>query len=122
MMLSADDYTAELAEQYGWINRALPGEQLEAFVQRLAHRIAAFPATGHTAIKQRVNDISLAPIGDFRIDSDQFGESARTPATQRLFAAALDAGFQRRDTELDLGHFLGELQQPEQITRRQDHD
>ena len=24
VMLSADDYDAELAERYGWINRALP--------------------------------------------------------------------------------------------------
>ncbi len=109
VMLSADDYSAELAERYGWINRALPGEQLGAFVQRLAQRIAAFPAAGHTAIKQRVNAISLAPTSDFRIDSDQFGESSRTPATQRLFAAALGAGFQRRDAELDLGDLLGEL-------------
>jgi hypothetical protein len=108
-MLGADDYTADLADLYGWINRALPGEELEAFVQRLAHRIAAFPAAGHTAIKQRVNAISLASAGDFRIDSDQFGESARTPEAQRLFAAALNAGFQRRDTELDLGHWLGGL-------------
>ncbi len=95
VMLSADDYSAELAERYGWINRALPGDQLEAFVQRLAQRIAAFPAAGHTAIKQRVNAISLAPVDDFRFDSDQFGESSRTAEAQRRFAAAREAGFQR---------------------------
>ncbi len=109
VMLSADDYSAELAERYGWINRAMPGDQLHAFVQRLAHRIAAFPAAGHTAIKQRVNAISLASVDDFRFDSDQFGESARTPEAQRLFAAALGAGFQQRDAELELGQLLGEL-------------
>ena len=41
VMLSADDYDAELAERYGWINRALPADELGDFVSSLAHRIAA---------------------------------------------------------------------------------
>src|SRR6186713_1083224 len=48
VMLSADDYDAELAERYGWINRALPATELPAFVRSLAHRIAGFPAAGRT--------------------------------------------------------------------------
>src|ERR1700694_4305859 len=32
VMLSAQDYNAELAERYGWVNRALPPHALEAFV------------------------------------------------------------------------------------------
>ena len=30
VMLSAQDYDAELAERYGWINRALPANALRA--------------------------------------------------------------------------------------------
>ena len=71
-MLSADDYDADLAERYGWINRALPADALDEFVRTLAHRIAAFPAAGHAAVKERVNAISLAPLEDFRRDSDLF--------------------------------------------------
>jgi enoyl-CoA hydratase/carnithine racemase len=55
VLLSANDYDAELAERYGWINRALPADALEVFVTRLARRIAAFPAAGHVAVKDRVN-------------------------------------------------------------------
>ena len=33
VMLSAEDYSADLAEQYGWINRALPAAELGDFVQ-----------------------------------------------------------------------------------------
>src|SRR5262247_2557429 len=44
VMLSAEDYDAELAERYGWINRALPADQIDDFVSSLAHRIAKFPA------------------------------------------------------------------------------
>ena len=43
VMLSAQDYDAGLAEQYGWINRALPADELGDFVRSLAHRIAGFP-------------------------------------------------------------------------------
>ena len=78
-MLSAEDYDAELAERYGWINRALPADELGEFVTPLAHRIAAFPATAHSAVKDRVNAIALAPSEDFRRDSDLFGEGVLGP-------------------------------------------
>ena len=73
VMLSAQDYDAELPERYSWINRALPAADLGAFVSALAHRIAAFPAAGAAAVKERVNAIALAPAYDFRRDSDLFG-------------------------------------------------
>jgi len=69
VMLSADDYDAELAERYGWINRAFPAEALNDFVRSLALRISAFPAAGRAVVKDRVNAISLAPAEDFRRDS-----------------------------------------------------
>jgi enoyl-CoA hydratase/carnithine racemase len=37
VVLSADDYDADLAERYGWINRALPAQELSDFVDALAH-------------------------------------------------------------------------------------
>ena len=36
--LSAQDYDAELAERYGWMNRALPAAALDDFVRSLASR------------------------------------------------------------------------------------
>src|SRR5258705_7121655 len=80
VMLSAQDYNAELAERYGWINRALPAAELTDFVKSLAYRIARFPAAGHVTVKDRVNAIGLAPVEDIRRDSHLFLE--RTPTNE----------------------------------------
>jgi enoyl-CoA hydratase/carnithine racemase len=42
IVTSADDYDADTAERYGWINRAVPDDQLDATVDALANRIAAW--------------------------------------------------------------------------------
>ena len=108
-MLSAEDYDAGLAERYGWINRALPADELTTFVSSIARRIAGFPATAHAVVKDRVNAIALAPVEDFRRDSDLFGEGVRDPLAQRRIAAALGHGLQTRDGEMTLGRELGDL-------------
>ena len=109
VMLSAQDYNADLAERYGWINRSLPAEELSGFVRALARRIAAFPAAGHAIVKERVNAVALAPLEDFRRDSDSFGESAREPEVQHRLQAAMKRGLQTREAELTLAKLLGDL-------------
>ena len=109
VMLSAEDFGAELAERYGWINRALPADVLGDFVRSLAHRIAKFPTAGHVVVKDRVNAIALAPVEDFRRDSDLFGEAVRTPEARGRLEAALKRGFQTRDAEMDLARMLSDL-------------
>jgi enoyl-CoA hydratase/carnithine racemase len=110
VMLSARDFDAELAERYGWINRALPADALGEFVRSLALRIARFPAGSLAAVKDRVNAIALAPVEDFRRDSDLFAEGARSPEGQSRLRAAFERGFQTRDAEMDLAGLLGDLE------------
>jgi enoyl-CoA hydratase/carnithine racemase len=109
VLLSAEDYDAELAERYGWINRALPASALSDFVRALAQRIARFPAAGQVAIKDRVNAITLAPADEFRRDSDLFGAGVRTAETQRLIQTAIRRGLQTREAEMELAGMLGDL-------------
>jgi enoyl-CoA hydratase/carnithine racemase len=109
VLLSADDYDADTAERYGWVNRALPAAELDGFVAALARRIAAFPAAGHVAVKERVNAIALAPAAEFRRDSDLFGAGVGAEATQRLIRSAFAHGLQTPDGELALGPGLAEL-------------
>jgi len=109
VLLSAQDYDAELAERYGWINPALPAKELGDFVRTLAHRIGNFPVAGVVTIKERVNAIALAAVEDFRRDSDLFGEGSRNPEAQKRFQTALKRGFQTRDAEMDLAGLLDRL-------------
>jgi enoyl-CoA hydratase/carnithine racemase len=109
VMLSAEDYNADLAERYGWINRALPASALGDFVNSLAHRIARFPSAGHAVVKERVNAIGLPPVEDIRRDSDLFIEGTRSPEFQDRTQAAMKRGFQTRDAEMNLARMLGDL-------------
>jgi len=109
VLLSAQDYDAELAERYGWINRALPAAALGAFVRSLAHRIAGFPPSGHAVVKDRVNAIALPSVEEFRRDSDLFGQGVREPQAQSLTEAAMKLGFKTREGEMALGRTLARL-------------
>ena len=87
-MLSAEDYDADLAERYGWINRALPADELAI---SSAPSRSASPGSRPPATRRQgpVNAIALAPVEDFQRDSDLFGEGVRDPQTQARIAAAL---------------------------------
>lgn len=110
VMLSADDYDAEIAERYGWINRALAASELDDFVKSLAHRIAKFPAAGQVVVKDRVNAITLPTVEDIRRDSDLFIEGVRSPEYQDRMQAAMKSGFQTRDAEMNMARMLGDLE------------
>ena len=110
VMLSAEDYDADLAERYGWINRALPAAKLGEFVRTLAHRIAKFPAAGHVVVKERVNAIALPSTEDIRRDSELFLEGVRSREFQDKMQAAMKSGFQTRNAELKLANLLGDLE------------
>jgi enoyl-CoA hydratase/carnithine racemase len=109
VLLSAADYDADLAERYGWINRALPAAELPGFVGALAQRIGEIPDSGRQVVKDRVNAIALAPVEEFRRDSDLFGEVVRTPEVQARIGAAIERGFQTREPELNLPRLLGDV-------------
>ena len=109
VMLGAHDYDADLAERYGWINRALPADEIGGFVSRLAHRVASFPAAGHAVVKERVNAITLPSVEDIRRDSDLFLEGTRSPEYQERMQTAMKCGFQTRDAEMNLAQLVGDL-------------
>ncbi len=111
-ILGGFDFDAELAERYGWVNRALPPEDLGPFVERLAYRIAACSPAAIRAAKAAVDAALPSPIPGMLEEIYQFNEAVRTPEAQRLLRKALELGAQTREAELDLGGtFLDRLLQ-----------
>jgi enoyl-CoA hydratase/carnithine racemase len=109
-ILGAADFDADEAERYGWINRALPDAELDAFVARLARRIASFPADAVRAVKQVLNDLTLPAPDAIRADARQFQRLVRSDTVQTRMASLFVQGLQTRGPlELDLGNRIGSL-------------
>ncbi|WP_405136451.1 enoyl-CoA hydratase/isomerase family protein [Nocardia sp. NBC_01388] len=64
VIASGEDYDADTAELYGWINRAVPDAELDAFVDRFAQRIASFDAAALIAIKETLNAENPPPSAE----------------------------------------------------------
>ena len=111
VLLSSRDYDADLAERYGWINRSLPDDELDEFVEALARRIASFPSPALEAIKQRVNSITLPMVDAVRGDAVIFMDLAKSDEAKARLASLKPWGFDKRDgdVELNFGRVLGEL-------------
>ncbi|GAA5213533.1 enoyl-CoA hydratase/isomerase family protein [Corallincola platygyrae] len=62
IILSARDFTADEAEAYGTINKALAPDEIGEYVDTLAKRIAQFPAESINACKQMVYESIDKPI------------------------------------------------------------
>ena len=100
IVLSGNDFDGDIAERYGYINRALPDAELDGFVDALARRIASFDRAAIAAAKGLINDVSL-PSADRLLDAVNSFEIALTwPQAQRRFQALLKRGLQQ-DTSFE---------------------
>jgi enoyl-CoA hydratase/carnithine racemase len=109
VLLSSEDIRADRAEAYGYINRALPDAELDAYVEALATRIAGFDKWAIANTKRLVNtslppDVEIAAGWDACINS--LGRSAGQDGIKALTAR----GFQKPgDVENRLGYYLGQI-------------
>jgi enoyl-CoA hydratase/carnithine racemase len=109
VLLSSDDIGGELAEAYGYVNRALPDAELDGFVDALATRIAAFDKWAIANTKRLVN-ASLPPDVEIAAGWDACMASVARPATQARIKAFFELGFHKPgEAEDRLGAYLGRL-------------
>lgn len=110
ILLGSDDFDADLAERYGWINRAIPDAEFEAFVEAFAQRVASFDSQALRETKRLVNLRAQGPT------PDDFDDTAATfygqpwPGTAARFPKLIELGSgQHSDLELNYGRRLGDL-------------
>ena len=75
----ADDINAELAELYGYVNRAFPDAELDGFVDALAMRIASFDKQAIAETKRLVDVASLPSDAEIRPEWDAFLAALNRP-------------------------------------------
>jgi enoyl-CoA hydratase/carnithine racemase len=110
VLLSADDIRGDLAERYGYVNRALPDAELDGFVEALASRIASFDKKAIAEIKRLVDINSLPPDAEIAPEWDAFLGALSRPAAQMRIKALMERGFHRPgDVENRLGYHVGRL-------------
>ncbi len=112
VVLGCEDFDAELAERYGWINRALPADELGPFVERLARRIASFPPEAVRLAKRSV-DAADGSLRDGLLDEGHFFNlTLADPALDARMEGALAQGAQTREGELDLPGLIDRATRP----------
>ena len=110
MLLGADDIPGDLAELYGYVNRALPDAELDAFVDALAVRIASFDKQAIADTKHLVNMASLPADEELAPEWDACIASIGRSASQTRIKALMERGFHKAgDVENRLGYYVGQL-------------
>src|ERR1700722_12737766 len=109
VLLSSEDIRGEQAEAYGYVNRALPDAELDAFVEALATRIAKFDKWAIANTKRLVNT-SLPPDVELGAGWDACIASLGRPAAQEGIKALMAQGFHKPgDVENRLGYHVGPI-------------
>ena len=102
-MAPDNDFSAELAERYGYINRALPADELTPFVERLAHRITSFPAHTVAHVKAAVDLGTFGSLAEgLLVEARESDLSVASEVTQARVAEALKVGAETYEGELEL--------------------
>lgn len=107
IVLGADLFDAETAERYGWINRALPADQIDAFVERIARNIADLPEGTIAAAKKALPPKDLS--AGMRIEHEAWMGQFMKPVAEKLIRGGLAAGAQTREGERRLEDLLRSL-------------
>ncbi|MGA8587423.1 MAG: enoyl-CoA hydratase/isomerase family protein [Roseiarcus sp.] len=110
VLLAADDINAELAELYGYVNRALPDAELDGFVDAMAMRIASFDKLAIAETKRLVDVASLPSDAEIRPEWEAFLAALNRPASQKRIKALMERGFHLPgDVENRLGFYVGQI-------------
>ncbi|MDJ1497443.1 enoyl-CoA hydratase/isomerase family protein [Cytophagaceae bacterium DM2B3-1] len=108
VIMSGDDYNAETAASYGWINRAIPDNELDTFVDNFAKRVSSFDKQAITSIKATINQRVTLPQNDHLQETQQrFFASLEWPESRQRVKSLLEKGLQKySDVELNLAKYL----------------
>jgi enoyl-CoA hydratase/carnithine racemase len=107
IVLSADDFDADIAERYGWVNRALDDDDLDSFVDTLVRRLASFDREVLAAAKAQINRFGLPTATELQSSNDMIFPMLTWPSAQTRRAKLRGIGYGLpSDFELNFGRYL----------------
>ena len=110
ILLGGDDIPAKLAELYGYVNRVVPEDELDTFVDTFARRIAGFDKVAVSKIKHFIDIPTLPTDEELGQSLAAFFETAGRPENRWRVTALFERGLQKPDgIELNLGNRLAEI-------------
>ena len=110
IVLSGDDFDADIAERYGWVNRTLDDHHLNSFVDALVRRLASFDGETLAAAKAQINRFGTPTATELRSSNDMFFRTLARPSAQARRAKIRSIGYGvPSDFELNFGRYLPAL-------------
>jgi enoyl-CoA hydratase/carnithine racemase len=107
IVLSGDDFDADIAERYGWVNRTLDDKDLDSFVDTLARRLASFDRETLTSAKAQINRFGKPTADEIKSSNDLFFPLLALPGAQQRRAKIRNIGYGiPSDFELNFGRYL----------------
>ena len=107
IILSADDFDADIAERYGWVNRTLDDDALDSFVDALVRRLASFDREVLGAAKAQINRFGPPTAAELQSSNDMIFPMLALPGTQARRAKIRNVGYGvPSDFELNFGSYL----------------
>ena len=107
IVLSGDDFDADVAERYGWVNRTLNDDHLDSFVDTLVRRLASFDREALAAAKAQVNRFGMPTATELQSSTKVFFSTLASPGAQARRAKIRDIGYGLpSDFELNFGRYL----------------
>ena len=107
IVLGGDDFDADIAERYGWVNRTLDDDDLDSFVDTLVRRLASFDRETLAAAKAQVNRFGTPTATELQSSNDLFFPLLALPSAQARRAKVRNIGYGiRSDFELNFGRYL----------------
>ncbi|MEV4575526.1 enoyl-CoA hydratase-related protein [Nonomuraea jabiensis] len=109
IIASGEDYDADTAELYGWVNRSVPDAELDALVERFAQRIASFDAEALAAVKEILDEQYPQPSAEsLAATNARFSRLlARETVQERLRRSASAPPEMILDAERNMGEWIG---------------
>src|SRR5215469_13870856 len=106
-VLSADDFDADIAERYGWVNRTLDDNDLDSFVDALVRRLASFERETLSAAKAQINRFGIPTAAELQSSNDMIFPMLALPSAQARRPKLRGIGYGvRSDFELNFGRYL----------------